>query len=233
MNTRIRRLLCCLLAAVLSAGIPSLTSAEAALAKPGNCRFEKWSNSHFTSCQIAWDAVPGAADYILRVSYTDGSHSKDYTTPATSYTIKGLADNHVYVARVQARSYDPATGKATTGSFSNYAYITPCPTEVSLTISNKSRISSKIKWNPIYGSSGYNVFLSTNPSGKWYWDQSTAVNATATSATIKKFRGKKLEKYKTYYVRLVTRRKRNGVFCTVPIPSSSYYNFGFVMAQIR
>ena len=100
MNTRIRRLLCCLLAAVLSAGILSLTSAEAALAKPGNCRFEKWSNSHFTSCQIAWDAVPEAADYILRVSYTDGSHSKDYTTPATSYTIKGLADNHVYVARV-------------------------------------------------------------------------------------------------------------------------------------
>ena len=35
--------------------------------------------------------------------------------------------------------------------------------------------------------------------------------------------GSKLKKGKTYYVRIVTRRKRNGVFCTVPMPAANTY----------
>ena len=38
------------------------------------------------------------------------------------------------------------------------------------------------------------------------------------------YKGGKLKTYTNYYFRLVTRRKRNGVFCTVPMPSSTYYS---------
>ena len=51
----------------------------------------------------------------------------------------------------------------------------------------------------------------------------TVTEDRSTSATITKYRGSKLKKGKTYYVRIVTRRKRNGVFCTVPMPAANTY----------
>jgi hypothetical protein len=85
----------------------------------------------------------------------------------------------------------------------------------------------KFKWNIIYGSNGYNIFMTTNPSGKWYWNLSTNTLATATSGIVKKYRGSSLKKYQNYYVRVITRRKRFGVFCTVPEPYKSYYQYKF------
>jgi hypothetical protein len=119
-------------------------------------------------------------------------------------------------------------------NFSNIAFITPLPRRLSITISNESRIQAKLSWNTIYGCNGYNIFLSKHPESesKWVWDQSTSAKATATSATIKKFKGEHLKKFTNYYVRIVTRRKRNGVFCTVPVPDG-YYNAGFRMVFIR
>lgn len=108
------------------------------------------------------------------------------------------------------------------------------PTRLSITVSNESKIQAKLDWNPIYGSNGYNIFVSSDPvsKNKWAWNQSTAKKATATSATIKKFKGKNLKKYTNYYVRIVTRRAYKGVFCSVPVPKD-YCNAGFQMMFIR
>jgi len=73
------------------------------------------------------------------------------------------------------------------------------------------------------------VFLTTNPNGTWYWNQSTNVLATSLNATITKYRGSKLKKNTRYYVRIVTRRKRNGVFCTVPMPANNTNIGSFVI----
>ena len=73
------------------------------------------------------------------------------------------------------------------------------------------------------------VFITTNPNGTWYWNQSTSVKADATSAVITKYRGSKLKKNTKYYVRIVTRRKRNGVFCTVPMPAANTYIGSFTI----
>ena len=86
-----------------------------------------------------------------------------------------------------------------------------------------------VSWNIIYGCNGYNVFITTNPNGKWYWNQSTSEKATATSASIDKCGGAKLKKNTRYYVRIVTRRKRNGVFCTVPMPANNTYVGSFII----
>ena len=215
-------------------GSLSFTSAEAALKKPGNCRFVGWWNPSFTSCVIQWNAVLGAEGYEVRVSYTDGSHASYYETNNTGGRIPDLAYNHVYQA--QSRAYiTNRNGKRSYGAWSNLVFITPFPRNVKVSSPAKS-ISPKlnVKWNTIYGSSGYNVFMTTNPKGTWYWNQSTSKKATATTATITKYRGSKLKKYTTYYIRVVTRRKRNGVFCTVPAPSNSYYQAaGQIITQYK
>ena len=235
MTKSIKRFLACFLIAAILVGMTSFTSAEAALKKPGNCRFSGWENSSFTSCTIKWNSVPGANSYTLYVTYSDGSHAKQYQTSSTSYTLKNLADNHVYFAKVKAAYIDPATGQITNQSnFSNITFIVPMPKRLSITISNESKIQAKLDWNPIYGCNGYNVFVSSDPvsKNKWVWNQSTATKANATSATIKKVNGKNLKKYTNYYVRIVARRAYNGVFCAIPVPKD-YYNAGFQMMFIR
>lgn len=235
MTKSIKRLLACFLIAAMLVGMTSFTSAEAALAKPGHCHFSSWTNTSFTSCKIKWNSVAGANSYTLVVTYTDGSHYKQYKTSSTSYTLKNLADNHIYIAKVRATYVDPITGQITSQSeFSNITFIVPLPRKLSITISNDSKIQAKLEWNPIYGCNGYNIFMTNEPlsKNKWVWNQSTAVKANATSATIKKFKGQNLKRYTNYYVRIVTRRKRNGVFCGVPVPDD-YCNAGFQMMYIR
>lgn len=122
-----------------------------------------------------------------------------------------------------------STGKAFS-QWSNIAFITPSPT--TLKYKNNGTGSNpklNISWDIIYGCDGYNVFLTTNPNGTWVWNQSTAANATATSAVVTKYRGQKLKKGTRYYVRIVTRRKRNGVFCTVPLPANNTNIGSFVV----
>ena len=47
-----------------------------------------------------------------------------------------------------------------------------------------------------------------------------------------KYRGSKLKKYQNYYVRVITRRHRNGQFCTVPEPSKKYYQYKFYIYDV-
>lgn len=225
----IKRLACALLIAVFIVGSVSATSAEAALSRPGSLRFVQWNNTAFSSATIAWKSVPGAAAYQVRCVWTDGSHNVGGYVGAgyNGVRINNMNYKHVYVTNVravQANSRGQITGYS---PWSNTVIITPWPKNVSAKLTSSKGTNVKFNWNIIYGSSGYNIFMSTNPYGKWYWNLSTATKATATSGTVKSFRGSKLKKYQNYYVRVITRRKRFGVFCTVPEPYKSYYQYKF------
>ena len=192
--------------------------------KPGQCRFVKWQKSNYSKCLIAWNKAAGAAGYQTLLTWTDGSHAVTKNVkPDVLQQSCDVAVNHV--SQFVVRAYiDTASGRRYS-AWSNVEYITPSPTKLTVkkeTSSSGTR-KAKISWNIIYGCNGYNVFVTTNPSGTWYWNQSTDISARSTSATIRKYRGSKLKKGKTYYVRIVTRRKRNGVFCTVPMPAANTY----------
>ena len=132
---------------------------------------------------------------------------------------------------MKVRAYVKMAGKTYYSPWSNVVFITPSPAK--LTTKNVSPSSKNLKmnisWNIVYGCNGYNVFITTNPYGTWYWNQSTFTKANATSAVITKYRGSKLKKNTRYYVRIVTRRQRNGVFCTVPMPASNTYIGSFII----
>lgn len=198
-----------------------------ALKKPGNCHFVKWNNSKYNSCRIGWNKAEGAQGYQTLLSWTDGSHAVWKSTGASPlYQDCSVAVNHV--SQIKVRAYFTTNTGRQFGPWSNVEYITPSPTKLTKKdVSSSSKdLKMKIGWNIIYGCNGYNVFITTNPKGTWYWNQSTPVNATATSAVITKYRGSKMKKHTNYYVRIVTRRKRNGVFCTVPMPASNT-NIGY------
>ena len=200
------------------------------LAKPENCRFVKWNNAKYTSCQIAWDKVKGAEGYQTLLCWTNGSNvSKTIVDSNVLYRNCSVHPQHVSQMRV--RAFYMQNGQHKFGPWSNVEYITPSPT--TLTINNASsgsNLKMNISWNIIYGCDGYNVFLTTDPNGKWYWNQSTPVKATATSAVISEYKySTKLEKNTRYYVRIVTRRQRNGVFCTVPMPANNTYIDSFII----
>ena len=205
----LKRLFVCFLAAALLVGMVSFTKAEAALSRPGRCRFSSWTDSRFTSCRIKWDSVSGANRYRLVVTRVDGSHYKEYKTTSTSYHLKNL-EKRVYVVKVMAESVNDLGQTVNTSTFSNVAYIVPMPTQMSATISNDGSIKVKLNWNLIKGCRGYNVFLTTNPNNdSWIWNQATDTSSTATSATVKKFKRQNLKKFQNYYVRIVTRMKHN------------------------
>ena len=146
-------------------------------------------------------------------------------TSAEAAMKKNLHYQHVYYAQVRALKVN-SYGEITQYSpWSNIVFITPFPKNV--TGRKGSGMTEKLSWNIIYGSNGYNVWLTTNPSGTWYWNLSTNTKATSTSATVKKYRGSSLKTYTSYYVMIYTRRKRNGVFCTVPEPYKGYYQIYF------
>ncbi|HAL60678.1 MAG: fibronectin type III domain-containing protein [Sarcina sp.] len=228
MINSIKRFAAGLLIAVLLVGTFSVTNAEAALPKPGNARFVKWNNSKFTSCRIAWNTVSGADYYEIVWTYTDGSHwNHRYQYNSYNYIdITGLDYNHVYKAQVRSLKMngDVITDKS---SWSNSVYITPWPRSIKGSLKGESDV--RLSWNKISGSSGYNVFLATNPNGTWRWNQSTDTTATATSAHVKKYSGSKLKTYQNYYFRIVTRRKQNGSFVSVPTPYDGYYSGRFYL----
>lgn len=210
-------------------GVKANCTVTVLLPKPGNCRFVKWNNSKYSSCNIAWNKVNGAKGYQTLLSWTNGSHA---TTRIVGPNVLNqnctVAVNHVSQFKVRAY-YDTKTGRKY-GAWSNVSYITPSPTKLQKDIweyVNPPQV--EISWNIIYGCNGYNVFLTTNPNGTWYWNQSTYQAADETNAYITQYRGAKLKKHTRYYVRIVTRRKRNGVFCTVPMPTKSTNIGSFVI----
>lgn len=191
---------------------------------PKKCRFVKWQKSNYSKCLIAWNQAAGATGYQTLLTWSDGRHA--VTQNLKSGVLQQSCTVTVNrISQFKVRAYiDTAAGRKYS-AWSNVEYITTSPTKLTVKKVNasSSKRTAKISWNIIYGCSGYSVYVTTNPNGKWYLNQSTKTSAKSTSAVISRFRGAKLKKGKTYYVRIVSRRKKNGVFCKVPVPAKNTY----------
>jgi hypothetical protein len=199
------------------------------LKKPGNCHFIKWNNTKYTGCRIGWKKTEGADGYQTLLSWTDGSHASS-TIVKSNVLYRDCTVHPQHVSQMKVRAFYMQNGQRKFGPWSNIEYITPSPAKLTTrNTSSGNNLKMNVSWNIIYGCNGYNVFITTNPNGKWYWYQSTSQKATSTSAVINKCGGSNLKKNTRYYVRIVTRRKRNGVFCTVPMPANNTYVGSFII----
>ena len=229
---RIQQFAASLLIVLLIVGAFAVTDAEAALKKPGNCRFTRWNNKNYTACRISWDKVSGADYYEIGWSRMDGSHYR-HRYQYGKYNVldmTGLPNDRII--KVQVRAIDTnSKGKIKAyGAWSNTAYITPLPRK--LTISLKSSGKVKLKWTQIHSARGYQVYMTTKPTGKWYLVKTTAKKSSANSVTISKYRGSKLKKNTSYYVRIVPRLKSGGKYQNIYVPKG-YYQGGFHMKTVK
>ena len=228
---RIQRLAACLLIALLLAGTFTVTDAEAALKAPGNCRFTRWNDKNYTSCRISWNKVSGADYYEIGWSHTDGSHYQ-HRYQYGKYNVldmTGLPYNRII--KVQVRAIDTnSKGKIKGyGAWSNVAYITPLPRKLTLKLKSSGKV--KLSWTQIHSARGYQVYMTTKPTGKWYLVKTTAKKSSANSVTISKYRGSKLKKNTSYYVRIVPRLKSGGKYQSIYVPNG-YYQGGFHMKTV-
>ena len=179
-----------LMAAVLLTGVvPALNAEAATLKKPANCHFVKWlERDDFDECRIQWGKVAGADGYQTLLTWTDGSHAqwKTWGKNTTTANFYDLEDEHV--SQVKVRAFKKTSSGNQYGPWSNVTYITPSPDDYTLKKSTSGGLQAKITWDIVYGSNGYNVFVTTNPKGTWVWNQSTATKASAHSATVKSYR---------------------------------------------
>lgn len=233
MKNKLKRLAAGLLIALLIAGTCNVTSAEAALARPTNCRFVRWNNYSFTSCRVGWKKVAAADYYEIKWSYRDGSnynHRYQYSSYAI-LDITGLNSKRIYKVQVRALKVNNSGSITAYSSWSNIAYITPLPHTATGTLTGSNKNKVKVTWNTIAGCNGYKVFVTTNPSGTWYLNQQTK-KAGARTVTISKYRGKKLAKYTNYYVRIVPKRIQGGKQQKVPVPASDYWLYRFYIYTV-
>ncbi len=220
----LKRLAAALLLACLLAGSFSVTKAEAAIAKPTGVRFIKWNNSTCTSCTMRWNAVKGASAYQVWCGFGNGSHAVTGNVTSPGAVMKGLEHNHVNYFKVRALKKNSKGKVVSRSAWSASVALVPLPTTIKLKTSGSSYPIAKFSWNKITGSTGgYRVYMTTNPSGKWYAVSTTAKKSTANSAKITRFRGKRLQFRKNYYVRIATRHKVNGKIVETKLPGSYYY----------
>ena len=213
---------------------------SAAPSAPNNLYFVQWAKSDFTSFRVRFTTkqyvsgvqyrltlTNGKTDFLS--SHWDGPFSSGTTLTMTFYDFSNNRVRHGYVRTYRYTS----SGRRVYSNWSNAVHISPSPVKnkVKASIVSSKSTNVRLKWNTIYGCHGYNIYVTTNPAGKWYWNQSTRESSTATSAVLKTFKGGKLKPYTTYYVRVASRRKRHGVFCKIWFPSTSFWNCRFKLTK--
>lgn len=216
-----------LVAALISATVFVMPAEAAGLAAPKNFRFIRWLNNGYTSCRIGWDLVPGANLYQVEIAYSNGT-TKRYLDSKKSYmTIINMDSTQVYRARVYALRMSSSGQVLKYSNFSNTAYIVPSPTNVTMSIPDRTKPRVRAKWNKVNRANGYNVFLTTNPKGKWYAHKQTSTS-TATTVLLDKYRGSKLKKHVNYYYKIVSRSIQGGRYVSVPVPTGFFQGYFYL-----
>lgn len=154
---------------------------------------------------IGWDKIPAADEYEYIVYKSDGKKFKSGTVSRFSeqVTISNISNSMVY--KIKLRASSTICGQKYTTPWSEYTYLFTQPRIKSVKVSG-SKLN--VKWAKVNGATGYDIYVSTKPE-KGY-KKVKSVGRKTTSVTLKKFKGKKFNARKTYYVYIATTKKVKG-----------------------
>ena len=169
-----------------------------------NFRQERWWY-FINKLEVTWDKVE-TADRVEVTLYNSKGRRVGKTQKLNSYAYSASFDkmkDEVYTVTIQA--FKTVNGKT---------YATP---KAKIQCFNQARIketSIKVKkgslsfqWGKVGGASGYDVYISTKP--KKGYKKVKSVGKNTTKLTIRKFKGKKINPKKNYYMYVET-KKKNG-----------------------
>jgi hypothetical protein len=117
---------------------------------------------------FTWDAVPGAVDYTIQISWAGSSWSSSYeaVTATNSFSLANLMQGGNFQFRVRTNC---------STSVSNYSstllFTTPCSAPGGLTTTNITTSSATLNWVPAAGNNGNTAFAVSyrvaNPNTSW------------------------------------------------------------------
>ncbi|WP_026526629.1 hypothetical protein [Butyrivibrio sp. VCD2006] len=182
------------------------------------------------SCVYEWNNQPCADGYETVFMDAKGNIIESTTRPSSRYYHDGVKNNKVY--KCQVRAYTDINDRPEQriyGEWSPEAYFLTQPGaapkygNVSLGLDvHCSKGKLKISWEKVDDISGYHVFVATKKGGKF--KKVKTLKAGAKSITIKKFKKKKINPKKKYYVFVQAFKDANGIRYNSGMNYISYNN---------
>lgn len=168
--------------------------------KPTGVKQVKWYYYN-KNVEFSWNKQDAATSVEWKVcKASNGKKVEGGTVSAyrTSDTASKISNNVVYTAQVRVKDaygWSPWSDKA-------YLFTQP------MLLDSKTKATNgklNIAWGKINGATGYTVYLSTKE--KSGYKKLATLKSTKTKYVVKKFKGKKISKSKTYYVYVVANKK--------------------------
>ncbi len=161
------------------------------------------ASTSYTGIRASWSAVAGASGYeVWYGTQKYGVYSLKHTSTsksAGSWTKTGLTTDKAYYYKV--RAYSLVGGAKIYGSFSSIH--STAPGRAALALTRASSVSAKLTWVPVSGSSGYEVWRSTQKYGTY------ALKYTAGSSA-SGWKNNSLTTGKAYYYKVRSYKVVNG-----------------------
>ena len=149
---------------------------------------------------FAWDEQNACSyEWVAYQKKKQVANGTSLSSASGSFNVK---NNKLYTVKV--RAYVDINGQKVYGDWSDetYLFTQPMISKKGISISGGKM---KVKWGKIDGVNGYDVYVSTKE--KSGHKKVASVKASKGSVTIKKFKKKKFNKKKTYYVYVVAKKK--------------------------
>lgn len=174
-----------------------------------------WYNLNSYQFGVLSETV-GAYDGVQVQFQTPAGKSKKTITNTSSYvSVDSFINGSFYKYRVRT-FVNCGTKKAYSG-WSAFRYV-----GVTAKVSaNGTSGALKFSWSKVANASGYVVYMSTSENSGYQKVKTT--NASNRSVSLKKFKGKKLQKNKKYYVRIYAKAKDGKNTVTSEVCWSGYY----------
>lgn len=156
-------------------------------------------NKKTSSLWLDYNKVKNASGYQFKVYNTKNKLLGTYESTSDWIVISDLSGRSC--AKVKARPYIKIGDKKKYGAWTSEKWIVPDVYGKYTTISGKI----KIDWEKVTGATGYDIYVKTDRNG--LFKKVASVKGTKTSYVLKKFKGAKISKSKTYYVSVEAKKK--------------------------
>ncbi len=198
---------------------------ETAIGATSNLKLKKWKTFQ-GDVTVSWDDQTACNfKYVLK-NVTKDTTLKTSTTTASSLTFSGLSSDYIYKITVtpyktSGSSSDANSDNAASTYLIPQSMITETDDGFDISVKNKKLY---VNWNETSKVTGYEVYVSTKKD-KGYKKVAVINKSTKSSATIKKYKGKKFNSKKTYYVYVLPKKKVSGTtYKAVPNYTYVYKN---------
>lgn len=179
---------------------------------------EKLSKSSFSITTMYWNidtayinivnssSVDG---YQMQFLNADGKAKKTFTQTSKDFRIENFLKGTFYQYRV--RTYVDCGSDKAYSEWSDCRYV-----GVPKKVTAKKGTSVKINWGSVSGAAKYVVKMSTSQNSGYKTVMTTS--ADKRSITVKKFKNKKIQKSKKYYIRIYAQAKIGDKLVTTELP---------------